>query len=172
MGTLAEGLGVRTSILFFLLLVLPWWSLQSYDAYLPVTYPTASLFHTLKVAYGRGHDLRYIGAHFFLTAFMDVYIIVANPDYGLKILGTTFEGTWGILWKLQSPVFHLLIGIGFLRVARWGLLAYLLYAIFGFVNATVNLAVLPPPHNIRIVFLGLLAVFTAYILRRRKRFAP
>jgi hypothetical protein len=126
----------------------------------------------LKVAYGRGHDLRYIGAHFFLTAFMDVYIIVANPDYGLKILGTTFEGTWGILWKLQSPVFHLLIGIGFIRVKRWGLLVYLLYAVFGLVNAMVNLAVLPPPHRIRITFLVLLAVFTAYILRRRKRFTP
>jgi hypothetical protein len=170
MGALAEWLGVRTSVLFFLLLVLPWWSLQSYDAYLPVTYPTPSLFHTLKVAYERGHDLRYIGAHFFLTAFMDVYIIVTNPEYGLKIFGTTFEGIWGILWKAQSPTLHLLIGIGFILVKRWGLLVYLLYAVFGFLNATVNLVVLPPPHNIRIVFLGLLAVFTAYILWRRKRF--
>ncbi len=169
-GALAEWLGVRTSILFFLLLVLPWWSLQSYDAYLPVIYPIPSLFHTLRAAYGRGHDLRYIGAHFFLTAFMDVYIIVANPEYGLKIFGTTFEGIWGILWKAQSPTLHLLIGIGFLGVKRWGLLVYLLYAVFGFLNATVNLAVLPPPHNIRITFLALLALFTAYILRRRKRF--
>ena len=158
--------------MFFLLLVLPWWSLQSYDAYLPATVETAGLHRTLKVAYARGHDLRYLGAHFFLTAFMDIYIIVANPEYGLKILGTTFEGTWGILWKLQSPVFHLLIGIGFLRVKRWGLLVYLLYAAFGLVNATVNLAVLPPPHRIRITFLVLLAVFTAYILWRRKAFKP
>jgi hypothetical protein len=157
--------------MFLLLLVLPWWALQSYDAYLPTIEP-AGLLRILKIAYERGHDLRYIGAHFFLTAFMDVYIIVANPDYGLKILGTTFEGAWGILWKLQSPVFHLLIGIGFLGVKRWGLLIYLLYAAFGLVNATVNLAVLPPPHKIRIVFLVLLAVFTAYILHRRKRFTP
>ncbi|TAL12032.1 MAG: hypothetical protein EPO02_02705 [Nitrospirae bacterium] len=165
-------MGVRAAILFFLLLVLPWWSLQSYDAYLPAPYPKPGLLHTLRIAYERGHDLRYIGAHFFLTAFMDVYIIVANPEYGLKVFGTTFGGLWGVLWKLQSPVFHLLIGIGFLGVKRWGLLVYLLYAVFGFVNATVNLVVLPPPHNIRIVFLGLLAVFTAYILWRRKRFAP
>ena len=54
---------------------------------------------------------------------------------------------------------------------RWGLLVYLLYAAFGLINATVNLAVLPPPHRIRITFLVLLAVFTAYILWRRKRFA-
>jgi len=167
---LVKTVGAGASIMFFLLVVLPWWSLQSYDAYLPPTSTTPSLLHTLTLAYGRGHDLRYIGAHFFLTAFMDVYIIVANPEYGLKILGTTFGGTWGILWKLQSPVFHLLIGIGFLRLKRWGLLVYLLYAIFGFVNATVNLAVLPPPHRIRITFLVLLAVFTAYILWRRKRF--
>jgi hypothetical protein len=53
----------------------------------------------------------------------------------------------------------------------WGLFVYLLYAVFGLVNATVNLAVLPPPHSIRITFLVLLAVFTAYLLWRRKRFA-
>jgi len=168
---LVKTVGPGASIMFFLLLVLPWWSLQSYDAYLPATVETAGLLRTLKVAYERGHDLRYLGAHFFLTAFMDIYIIVANPEYGLKILGTTFAGTWGILWKLQSPVFHLLIGIGFLRVKRWGLLVYLLYAVFSLINATVNLAVLPPPHRIRITFLVLLAVFTAYILWRRKRFA-
>ena len=153
------------------MLVLPWWSLQSYDAYLP-TIETSGLFRTLKIAFERGHDLRYIGAHLFLTAFMDVYIIVANPEYGLKILGTTFEGVWGILWKLQSPVIHLLIGVGFLGVKRWGLLVYLLYAVFGLINATVNLAVLPGPHRIRIIFMISLAVFTAYILWRRKRFAP
>ena len=170
--SLIKTVGTGASIMFLLLLVLPWWALQSYDAYLPSTVETAGLLRTLKIAYERGHDLRYLGAHFFLTAFMDIYIIVANPEYGLKILGTTFEGTWGILWKLQSPVFHLLIGIGFLRVKRWGLLVYLLYAAFGLVNATVNLAVLPPPHRIRITFLVLLAVFTAYILWRRKRFAP
>lgn len=166
---LARTAGTGASIMFVLLLVLPWWALQSYDAHLPAS-ETAGLLRTLNIAYERGHDLRYIGAHFFLTAFMDVYIIVANPDYGLKVLGTTFEGAWGILWKLQSPVIHLLIGIGFLGVKRWGLLVYLLYAAFGLVNATVNLAVLPPPHRIRIVFLALLAAFTAYILRRRKRF--
>jgi hypothetical protein len=55
-------------------------------------------------------------------------------------------------------------------VKRWGLFVYLLYAVFGLVNATVNLAVLPPPHSIRITFLVLLAVFTAYILWRHNRF--
>jgi len=36
----------------------------------------------------------------------------------------------------------------------------------------VNLAVLPGPHRIRIMFMLSLACFTAYILWRRKRFAP
>ncbi len=163
------ALGPATGILFFTLLVLPWWALQTYDAHLPAA-DTAGLLHTLKIAYERGHDIRYLGALFFLTAFMDLYIIAANPEYSLKILGTTFEGVWGVLWKLQSPTFHFLIGLGFLRVKRWGLLIYLLYAVFGFINAGVNLAMLPPPHRIRITFLALLAVFTAYILWRRERF--
>jgi hypothetical protein len=159
--------------LFFMLLfaVLPWWVLQCYDAYLPAA-AKPGLFYTLKIAYGRGGDIRYLGALFLLTAFMDLYIIVANPDYSLKVLGTTFEGVWGLLWKLQSPTLHILIGVGFLLLKRWGLFVYLLYAGFGFVNATVNLAVLPPPHNIRTVFLGLLTVFTTYILWRRQRFTP
>ena len=77
----------------------------------------------------------------------------------------------GILSKAQSPTLHVLIGVGFLLVKRWGLMVYLLYTVFGILNASVNLAVLPGPHRIRILFMLSLAVFTAYILWRRKRFA-
>ncbi len=146
------------------------WGRQVHDAYSAAG--PGSLFPVLPLPSRGSLDLQAIGFLFLLTAFTDLYIIQARPDYGLKILGTTLPGVWGILAKAQSPTLHILIGVGFLLVKRWGLFVYLLYAGFGIVNAGVNLAVLPGPHRIRIAFMLSLAVFTAYILWRRKRFAP
>ncbi len=159
----------------FLLYSLPlaavfWWGRQVHDAYASVS--AGSLFPVLPLPSRGSLDLRAIGFLFLLTAFTDLYIIQARPDYGLKIMGTALPGAWGILAKAQSPTLHVLIGVGFLLVKRWGLFVYLLYAGFGIINAAVNLAVLPGPHRIRIIFMISLAVFTAYILWRRKRFAP
>ncbi len=145
-----------------------WWGRQIYDAYASRT--DGSLFPVLPLSARGSLDIQAIGFLFLLTAYTDLYIIQARPEYGLKILGTTFPGIWGILSKAQSPIFHLLIGVGFLLVKRWGLLVYLLYAGFGMVNAGVNLAVLPGPHRIRIIFMLSLVIFTAYILWRRKQF--
>ena len=145
-----------------------WWGYQIYDAYASPT--DGSLFPVLPLPARGSLDIQAIGFLFLLTAYTDLYIIQAKPEYALKILGTTFPGVWGVLFKAQSPVFHLLIGVGFLLVKRWGLLVYLLYAGFGIVNAAVNLAVLPGPHRIRIIFMLSLVCFTTYILWRRKRF--
>ena len=147
-----------------------WWGRQVHDAYASAI--PGSLFPVLPLPSRGSLDLQAIGLLFLLTAFTDLYIIQARPDYGLKILGTALPGAWGVLAKAQSPTLHLLIGVGFLLVKRWGLFVYLLYAGFGTINAGVNLAVLPGPHRIRIAFMLSLAVFTAYILWRRKRFAP
>ncbi len=146
-----------------------WWGRQLHDAY--TSAGPGSLFPVLPLPSRGSLDLQAIGLLFLLTAFTDIYIIQARPDYGLKIMGTALPGAWGVLAKAQSPVLHVLIGVGFLLVKRWGLFVYLLYAGFGIINAAVNLAVLPPPHRIRIIFMLSLAAFTAYILWRRKRFA-
>lgn len=146
-----------------------WWSLQVRDAY--VSNASGSLFPVIPLPSRGSLDIQAIGLLFLLTAYTDLYIIQARPDYGLKIFGTSFTGTLGILSKAQSPTLHVLIGVGFLLVKRWGLMVYLLYTVFGILNASVNLAVLPGPHRIRILFMLSLAVFTAYILWRRKRFA-
>src|SRR5438105_5488235 len=147
-----------------------WWSLQVRDAY--VSNASGSLFPVIPLPSRGSLDIQAIGLLFLLTAYTDLYIIQARPDYGLKIMGTALPGAWGILAKAQSPTLHVLIGVGFLLVKRWGLFVYLLYAGFGIINAAVNLAVLPGPHRIRIIFMVSLAVFTAYILWCRKRFAP
>jgi hypothetical protein len=147
-----------------------WWGRQVHDAYSSAS--PGSLFPVLPLPSRGSLDLQAIGFLFLLTAFTDLYIIQARPDYGLKILGTALPGAWGVISKAQSPTLHILIGIGFLLVKRWGLLVYLVYAGFGIINAGVNLAVLPGPHRIRIIFMISLAVFTTYILWRRKRFSP
>ena len=145
-----------------------WWGRQVQDAY-TATAP-GSLFPVLPLPSRGSLDIQAIGFLFLLTAYTDLYIIQARPDYGLKIFGTTLPGIWGLLSKAQSPTLHILIGVGFLLVKRWGLLVYLLYAGFGTINATINLAVLPGPHRIRLAFMLSLAAFTTYILWRRDRF--
>ncbi|HZC69010.1 MAG TPA: hypothetical protein VE201_10370, partial [Nitrospirales bacterium] len=144
------------------------WARQVQDAYSSSS--PGSLFPVLPLPSRGSVDLQAIGFLFLLTALTDLYIIQARPDYGLKILGTTLPGLWGTLSKAQSPTLHILIGVGFLLVKRWGLFVYLLYAGFGIINAGVNLAILPGPHRIRIAFMVSLAVFTTYILWRRQRF--
>ena len=147
-----------------------WWGCQVHDAYSSPA--PGSLFPVIPLPSRGSLDIQAIGLLFLLTAYTDLYIIQARPEYGLKILGTALPGVWGLLSKAQSPILHVLIGVGFLQIKRWGLLAYLLYAGFGTINAAVNLAVLPGPHRIRIAFILSLAAFTVYILWRRNRFAP
>ena len=155
-----------------MLLVLPWWAFQSYDAFLPHRPAQAGLARvgtTLKVVWARAHDIRYLGALFFLTAFMDLYIIVSNPEYALSIFCTKPAGLWGGLAKAQSPTLHTLIGYGFMRLRRWSLLLYLVYAAFGLLNATANYACFGYG-RVRTVFLLSLIAFTAYVLWRRRCF--
>lgn len=154
---------------YLLLVVLPWWTIQSYDAFLPATQTPGGLKETLRVAWARGHDIRYLGALLFLTAFIDLYIILANPEYALAVFCTKPGGLWGILVKAQSPTFHTLIGYGFMRLRRWSLLLYLVYAAFGLTNAVVNYACLGFG-RVRTLFLISLIAFTGYILWRRHCF--
>jgi hypothetical protein len=154
------------SIFFLMLVVLPWWTIQSYEAWLP---GPATLRRTLKAIWSRAHDIRYLGALFFLTALTDLSIIIANPDYALTVFCVKPAGAWGVLAKAQSPTLHTLIGYGFTRLRRWSLLLYLAYAAFGFLNATFNYACFGYG-RIRTLFLLTLIAFTAYVLWRRQCF--
>lgn len=163
--------GAGAAIFFLLLVVLPWWAIQSYDAMLPATPVSTGLGQTLRIVWARAHDIRYLGALFLLTAFTDFYIIVANPEYALTIFCTKSSGLWGILAKAQSPTLHMLIGYGFMRLRRWSLFLYLVYAAFGLLNATANYACFGYG-RVRTVFLVTLLGFTAYVLWRRQCFRP
>ncbi len=151
-----------------MLVVLPWWAIQSYAAALPLP---AGLGQALRIVWARAHDIRYLGALFLLTALTDFYIIMANPEYALTIFCSKPSGPFGVLAKAQSPTLHVLIGYGFMRLRRWSLFLYMAYAAFGLLNATANFACFGYG-RVRAVFLASLVAFTAYVAWRRHRFEP
>ncbi len=165
---LAQAGGIESAAFLLMMLVLPWWIIQSYGASLP---DPLGWRHTVRTAWAHHYDIRYLGALFLLTAVTDLYIILARPDYVLTLFCAKPSGLWGILAKAQSPTLHTLIGYGFLRLRRWSLLLYLAYAAFGLTNALANHACFGYG-RIRTVFLLSLLLFTLYIVWRRRCFAP
>lgn len=161
--------GKGADIFFLMLIVLPWWVIQSYNAFLPSSDSLSGLWRTVERAWERGHDIRFLGVLFLLTAVTDFYIIVANPAYALTVFCAKPPDIWGLLAKAQSPTLHVLIGYGFLRLRRWSLLLYMAYAAFGLLNATANFACFGYG-RVRIVFLLTLIAFTGYVLWRRHCF--
>lgn len=158
--------GAGAAVLCFMLLGLPWWAFQAYDAWLPPPAEGRRRFReTWRHVWQDAHDIRYLGLLFLLTAATDFYIIVANPSYALTVFCAKPAGLWGLLAKAQSPTLHVLIGYGFLRLRRWGLLLYLVYAAFGLLNASANFACFGYG-RVRMIFLLTLAAFTAYVLWR------
>ena len=114
-------------------------------------------------------DLLVLGALFILTGLVDLGIIAANPDYRLAVFGMRLDGFPGWVAKLQSPVMHLLLGVGFLRLRRWAFMLSLVYLSYGIMSAAVNLAVLGFGW-IRIAFLLGSLGFLAYLWWRRAAF--
>ncbi|MBU6434947.1 MAG: hypothetical protein KGS09_03935 [Nitrospirae bacterium] len=161
--------GRAAEVLFFMLLTLPWWAIQSYDAYLGPSDSSADLQRTWQTVSTRGHDIRFLGALFLLSAINDSFIILMNPEYLLPFFCTKPGGVLGFLTKALSPVLHTMVGYGFLRLRRWALFVYLLYAAYGMTNALVNLTCFGPG-RVRNALLITLAGFTAYILWRRRCF--
>ena len=117
----------------------------------------------------RARDLLVLGVLFILTGFADLGLIAANPDYRLAVFGMRPDGLLGWVAKLQSPVMHLLLGVGFLQRRRWALILSLAYLSYGIMNAAVNLAVLGFGW-IRITFLLGSLGFLAYLWWRRAAF--
>lgn len=163
--------GSGAEVFLFMLIVLPWWAIQSYDAYLSASPRTGRLARTWFMVWSRAHDVRYLGALFLLSAIMDLYIILKQPAYALSVFCTKPEGVLGVLVKVQSPTIHTFIGFGFLQLRRWALLLYLAYAGFGLVNGMANLACFGYG-RVRTVFLISLVAFTAYVVWRRRCFLP
>lgn len=166
--TLSRMGGTGAGFFFALMIIVPWWCLQAYEASLPN--PPGQM-EALKTAWRRAHDIRYLGGLFLFTAFTDLYIILANPEYNLTLFCSKPEGVPGLLAKAQSPTLHLAIGYGFLKLRPWALLVYMAYAGFGLCNAVANFACFGYG-RIRTVFFLSLVAFTVYVFWRRSCFSP
>ena len=160
--------GTGAGFFFALLIIVPWWCLQAYEASFPN--PPGQV-EALKTAWRRAHDIRYLGGLFLFTAFTDLYIILANPEYSLTLFCSKPEGVPGLLAKAQSPTLHVAIGYGFLKLRPWALLVYMAYAGFGLCNAVANYACFGYG-RIRTVFFLSLVAFTVYVFWRRSCFQP
>lgn len=161
--------GRAAEVFFFMLLALPWWALQSYDAALGPAASGSDLVRTSRMAWAEGHDIRFLGLLFLVSAANDAIIIAKNPDYLLPFFCTKLDGAAGFVTKALSPFLHTWVGYGFLRVKKWSLLVYLVYAAYGTTNALVNLTCFGPGRIRNTLLIALLA-FTGYILWRRRMF--
>jgi hypothetical protein len=162
--------GTGAGILAFLLIVLPWWLLQAYAVAFAVASGPIGLRDAGRLVWRRADDVRFLGLLFFISGALDLWIILANPTYSLAFFCTKPTGVAGVLTKVQSPTFHLFIGYGFLRLRRWSLFVYYVYATFGLLNAMTNFACFGYG-RVRSIFLLTLIGFTAYVFLRRKRFS-
>ena len=158
--------GRAAEVLFFMILVLPWWALQSYNAQLGRTDRAITWRGTWGQAWKGGHDIRFLGLLLFISAVNDTWIILMNLDYLLPFYCTKPEGLPGFLTKAISPVLHITVGYGFMKLRRWSLLVYLVYAAYGLTNGLVNLTCFGPG-RIRNTLLVAVIVSTLYILWRR-----
>ena len=158
--------GRAAEVFFFMVLALPWWALQSYDAYLGQAADGSEWRRTFRTAWRRGHDIRFLGVLLLISAVNDTFIILKNFDYLLPFYCTKFSGIPGFLTKAISPILHLVVGYGFLRCTRWAFLIYLIYAAYGFTNGMVNLACFGPG-RIRNTLLAAVVLSTIYIVWRR-----
>jgi hypothetical protein len=163
--------GRAAEVLFFMLLALPWWAIQSYDALLGPSADCSDWRRTWAAIWTRGHDIRFLGFLLFVSALNDTWIILKNPDYLLPFYCTKLDGIPGFATKAISPILHLTVGYGFMRLRRWSLFAYLVYAAYGFTNGAINLTCFGPG-RIRNTLLAAIVLSTAYILWRRRLLLP
>ena len=169
------GLGVwlgritdrAVEVLLFMVLALPCWALQSYDAYIGASPEVPDWLRTWRRLWQQGHDIRFLGLLLLISALNDTWIILNNLDYLLPFYCTKPDGIAGLAVKAISPALHLAVGYGFMRLRRWALFIYLIYAAYGFTNGIVNLSCFGPG-RIRNTLLTAIILSTLYILWRRQ----
>jgi hypothetical protein len=158
--------GRAAEVFFFMILALPWWVLQIYDAYLGPSIEGFDGLRTWRRVWKSGHDIRFLGLLLLISAVNDTVIILKNLDYLLPFYCTKPDGLPGFATKAISPALHLAVGYGFLRLRRWSLFVYLVYAAYGFTNGLVNLTCFGPG-RIRNTLLAAIVLSTVYVVWRR-----
>ena len=121
--------------------------------------------------FASGNDIRILGVLFVISGIIDLFWIMAYPEYSLKVFGTTFSGWIGEFVKYQHPAIHLAIGYGFWRTERWAFFAYLLYLTLACFSEIVTQTV-EGYHSTRTTMIIVSLLFGLYIVLRRKVFRP
>ncbi|MEK7285893.1 MAG: hypothetical protein AAB035_01145 [Nitrospirota bacterium] len=115
-------------------------------------------------------DIIFFGVLMIVSGAMDLYIIIANPQYRLPFFGIKPEGLIGWMSKMIHPFIHFGSGFGALYAKKWAYPLFMIYSVYGLANAMTNRILLPGPHRIRTVFMILTVLVMVYLYKRRKVF--
>lgn len=83
-------------------------------------------------------DLYILGFLLILSGILDLFLIINYPTYEMSIFGATAQGFTGWLFKLLSPLFHVIVGIGCIGLKRWAFILLIGFSGYGFTNALAN----------------------------------
>src|SRR4051794_25772822 len=85
---LGRGTDRAVEVLVFMVLALPCWVLQAYDAYLGPSRDVPAWKRTWTHVWREGHDIRFLGALLLISALNDTWIILKHLDYLLPFFCT------------------------------------------------------------------------------------
>ncbi len=115
-------------------------------------------------------DLIIFGIVMIVSGVFDVYIILANPEYRLPVLGKKLDGPVTRYFIFLFPLFHFIVGYGVIVCRRWAYYLFIVFSVYGIVSPTINFFRFPPPHRIRTILLIGSVLVLAYLYWRRKYF--
>lgn len=116
------------------------------------------------------YDLVFFGIVMIVSGFFDIYIILANPDYRLPVLGKRLDGPVSRYFIFLFPLFHFIVGYGVIMCRRWAYYFFIAFSVYGIVSPTINFFRFPPPHRVRTILLIGSVLVLAYLYWRRKYF--
>ncbi|MFQ5779398.1 MAG: hypothetical protein ACE5HN_01270 [Nitrospiria bacterium] len=119
---------------------------------------------------GVPYDLILFGVVMIVSGVFDVYIILANPEYRLTVLGVKLDGPIARYFIFLFPLFHFIVGYGVIMCRRWAYYLFIVFAIYGIVSPTINFFRFPPPHRVRTTLLIGSFLVLAYLYWRREHF--
>ncbi len=116
------------------------------------------------------YDILAFGVVMIVSGVFDIYIIVANPEYRLTVLGWKLDGPLLRYLIFLFPLFHCVVGYGMIKCRRWTYYLFMAFAIYGIVSPAINYFRFPPPHRVRTILLIGSVIVIAYLHWRKPYF--
>ena len=115
-------------------------------------------------------DITIFGWLFYITGFVDLYIIMRHwNDYSPTLFGMVFTGPGGKLILMAQPILHFALGYGFLTLRRWAFYVAIVYTLI-YLGSAVTSFIEVGYGLIRTIFIVTLAPFLIYTVARRRFF--